>query len=162
MKTNRDPIAYFITWTTYGSWLPGDARGWRKQQDGNKDPQPLLYDWCRDKMTGEQVLLRDVHQRAVEHVIVAHCKIREWLLHELAIRTNHVHVVVEACHHTPEQVWNQLKANATRVLRNCEVPIVVSKTWTRGGDCKLIFDEEQLDTVCQYVREAQDLKHKEL
>ena len=23
-----EPIAYFLTWTTYGSWLPGDQRGW--------------------------------------------------------------------------------------------------------------------------------------
>ena len=22
-----EPIAYFITWTTYGTWLPGDERG---------------------------------------------------------------------------------------------------------------------------------------
>jgi hypothetical protein len=25
---NRDePLAYFLTWTTYGTWLPGDERG---------------------------------------------------------------------------------------------------------------------------------------
>lgn len=23
-----DPLALFLTWTTYGSWLPGDERGW--------------------------------------------------------------------------------------------------------------------------------------
>jgi hypothetical protein len=22
-----DPLAFFLTWTTYGSWLPGDASG---------------------------------------------------------------------------------------------------------------------------------------
>jgi hypothetical protein len=22
-----DPLAYFLTWTTYGTWLPGDERG---------------------------------------------------------------------------------------------------------------------------------------
>lgn len=22
------PLAYLITWTTYGTWLPGDRRGW--------------------------------------------------------------------------------------------------------------------------------------
>ncbi len=26
--TMRDPIAFFITWPTYGTWLPGDERGW--------------------------------------------------------------------------------------------------------------------------------------
>jgi hypothetical protein len=23
-----EPLAYFLTWTAYGSWLPGDERGW--------------------------------------------------------------------------------------------------------------------------------------
>jgi hypothetical protein len=23
-----DPIGYFLTWVTYGTWLPGDPRGW--------------------------------------------------------------------------------------------------------------------------------------
>ncbi len=23
-------IGYMLTWTTYGSWLQGDERGWRK------------------------------------------------------------------------------------------------------------------------------------
>ena len=23
-----DPLAYFLTWSTYGTWLPGDERGW--------------------------------------------------------------------------------------------------------------------------------------
>ena len=23
-----EPLAYFLTWTTYGTWLPGDGRGW--------------------------------------------------------------------------------------------------------------------------------------
>jgi hypothetical protein len=23
-----EALAYFLTWTTYGTWLPGDERGW--------------------------------------------------------------------------------------------------------------------------------------
>ncbi|MCA9109357.1 MAG: hypothetical protein KDA52_05390 [Planctomycetaceae bacterium] len=23
-----EPLAFFLTWTTYGTWLPGDERGW--------------------------------------------------------------------------------------------------------------------------------------
>jgi hypothetical protein len=31
-----DPIGYFLTWVTYGTWLPGDARGWvQLEQRGN-------------------------------------------------------------------------------------------------------------------------------
>jgi REP element-mobilizing transposase RayT len=30
----QDPIGYFLTWVTYGTWLPGDARGWVEFQKG--------------------------------------------------------------------------------------------------------------------------------
>ena len=33
-----DPIGYFLTWSTYGTWLPGDATGWVQFQ-----PQYYLY-----------------------------------------------------------------------------------------------------------------------
>jgi hypothetical protein len=36
-----DPLAYFITWTCYGTWLPGDDRGWTKWHKGEIIPQPL-------------------------------------------------------------------------------------------------------------------------
>ena len=26
-----EPLAYFLTWTTYGTWLPGDERGWSRK-----------------------------------------------------------------------------------------------------------------------------------
>ncbi len=30
-----DPIGYFLTWVTYGTWLPGDARGWVEYRHGS-------------------------------------------------------------------------------------------------------------------------------
>ena len=27
-----EPLAYFLTWPTYGTWLPGDERGWVEYQ----------------------------------------------------------------------------------------------------------------------------------
>ena len=47
----NDSITCFITWTTYGTWLPGDSRGWRKTNKGNQPPQPLLEAWCRNRMS---------------------------------------------------------------------------------------------------------------
>ena len=52
----NDYKTYFITWTTYGTWLPGDARGWRKRQAGYRISQPLLEGWCRESMKGDTVL----------------------------------------------------------------------------------------------------------
>ena len=35
-----DPVAFFLTWPTYGTWLPGDHRGWVLHQHGWKMPDP--------------------------------------------------------------------------------------------------------------------------
>jgi hypothetical protein len=35
-----DPLAYFLTWTTYGTWLPGDERGWVERPGQFRPPTP--------------------------------------------------------------------------------------------------------------------------
>ena len=150
-----DPLTYFITWTTYGSWLPGDARGWRKTGKGQQLPQPLLEEWCRSRMTENPVLLNVAQRLRVEAVCRKHATIRGWVLHAVSARSNHVHVVVSA-DKKPELVRDQFKANASRVLREEPEPITNETVWTRGGDCEIVDGQENLERVVQYVTEAQD------
>ncbi len=43
------PIAFHIIWTTYGTWLPGDARGWiDKKKTGIQEPDPVKELEARD------------------------------------------------------------------------------------------------------------------
>lgn len=91
-----EPITYFITWTTHGSWLPGDDRGWRKMKHGPQTPQPLLEQWCRNRMTEEVVTLNETQRMKVEKVCQEHADHRGWILHAVKARSNHVHVVVTA------------------------------------------------------------------
>jgi len=46
-----DPIAFFITWPTYGTWLPGDERGWVEFKHGWQLPKPSLELECKSRMT---------------------------------------------------------------------------------------------------------------
>ena len=151
----NDPITYFITWTTYGTWLPGDARGWRKTKKGDQPPQPLLEEWCRDRMTESPVLLNDTQRDKVEVVCREHAGIRGWVLHAVSARSNHVHLAVTA-DKAPKIVRDQFKANATRVLRQAPDAITNEKVWTRGGDCEIVDGEDELERVVQYILEAQD------
>ena len=163
---SNDQITLFITWTTYGSWLPGDLRGWRHQKKGEQQPQPKLNDWCRDRMKENSVLLDKKHRKAVEDVIVAHSKIRGWELHAVSVRSNHIHVAVTV---VPEngktnyrnadgvkRVRDQFKANATRVLRRCDNPVSNEKIWTKGGDIQFIDTEADREQVVIYILEAQE------
>ena len=72
----HDPAILFLTWTTYGSWLPGDDRGWRKWKAGEQLPQPLLADWCRERMKEDAILLNPNQRDKVEAVCRRHAEIR--------------------------------------------------------------------------------------
>ena len=156
----HDPVTYFITWTTYGTWLPGDARGWRKTHTGPQLSRPRLEDWCRSRMIEMPILLSGDQRRRVEAVCREHAAIRGWVLHAVSIRSNHVHIVVTA-DKPPELVRDQFKANATRVLREAPSTINQEKVWSRGGDIEIVDGESNFECVVQYVTEAQDRKDRD-
>jgi REP element-mobilizing transposase RayT len=162
----NDPIALFITWTSYGSWLPGDSHGWIKWKKGEEQPEPVLEDWFKERMKEIPVLL-DAHQReAVEDVIREHAEHRGWELYAVSSRSNHVHVAVTVVPKTGNQKFrvadgvkrlrDQFKANATRVLRQGANPIQNEKVWAKGGDIQFIEMNDDLEQVVIYIAEAQD------
>ena len=152
-----DFVHLLITWTTYGTWLPGDNRGWRLRREGNQLSQPQLEQWCREQMAGQFVLLRPHDRETVEDASREHCQFRNWKLHAVNARTNHVHLVVSA-DKRPETVRDQIKANCTRRLRQQASPLNVARTWARGGDCELLDGEAGIEAAVLYVTEAQDRK----
>ena len=162
----NDPITLFITWTTYGSWLPGDARGWMKWKKGEQQSQPVLEDWCKGRMKEKAVLLSPEQRLGVEDVIRKHSLHRGWELHAVSALSNHVHVAVTVVPKSGNQnyrvadgvkrVRDQFKANATRVLRHGENRIPNEKVWTKGGDIQFIDTDDDLEQVVIYILEAQE------
>ncbi len=153
----NDPITSLITWTTYGTWLPGDMRGWRNRRGGEQLPRPLLERWCREQMSGDVVLLSPRDREIVEDACREHCEFRGWHLFAVSAMSNHVHAVV-AADEKPQKVRDQLKANCTRRLRNQETPLIAERTWTRGGDCSIVDGDEEIESAIIYVNVAQDRK----
>jgi REP element-mobilizing transposase RayT len=161
-----DPIRLFITWTTYGTWLPGDDRGWRKWKSGQQHSQPLLEEWCHKHMKAQPLVLTRPQRQAVEKVIREHSTIRGWELAAVSARLNHVHVAVTvvpivsgkalAAGKYVKNVRDQLKANSTRVLRQLSDPITHEKSWTKGGDIQFIDSDEDWEQVILYITVAQD------
>ena len=160
MKTDLDPIAYFITWTVYGTYLQGDGRWWRKRGRSQR-PQLLLEQWHRDRLKHNVVLLNANQRHVVEAEIKKHCQHRNWHLWIANARTNHVHVVVTGTDYSGDKVRDQLKANCTRALRAKFEVFLNRPVWTVGGDWKFINSEDDLEQAVIYVGEAQDrMKHK--
>jgi hypothetical protein len=151
-----DPIAFLITWTVYGSHLQGDDPGWRRRRHGDQLAQPRLAVWHRERLKHEVLSLSPEQRAAVEHECARHCGHRDWQLWAVNARSTHVHAVVTAAGCSGKTVRDQLKANATRGLREgwpqfCDRPV-----WTVGGDWVCINTEDELEQVILYVRDAQD------
>ena len=153
------PLAYFLTWTTYGSWLPGDERGWVDGRGGMHVAEPSRAAVARRNMQERAVLLTEPQRAAVEQAIATHCGVRGWHLHAVQCRTQHVHVVVTAASASPDEVLRQLKSWGTRALRQKDdVSSVASarrRWWTEGGSRRQVFREGDLASVIAYVTECQ-------
>ncbi len=153
-----DPLAYFLTWTTYGTWLPGDERGWVLKGKGFQVPNPIAQKFAKERMTESSCTLDDIQREIVNQTVADHCRIRNWFLHIVNGRTNHVHVVVTAPNIDGEVVRDQFKAWCTRKLKERNRALghpVRKKWWTKGGSVRYIGDEESLEAVINYVRYGQ-------
>jgi hypothetical protein len=108
-----EPLAYFITFTTRGSWWHGDARG---SVTKNGQFVPANDQWVQTELQAMDVpplVLSLEHRSIVEQVLRDLCRKRLWTLHEVNVRSNHVHIVVTAAETKPEKVMSDLKAKAT-------------------------------------------------
>jgi REP element-mobilizing transposase RayT len=153
-----EPLAFFLTWTTYASWLPGDRRGWA-DGGGFRVPNPRLRRLAASRCLGDRVVLGTAARGIVERIIADHCRRRGWHLHAVHCRTEHVHVVVTADGRPPHVVIGELKAWSSRALADLATASGQSRwrrTWTRGGSCRRLYDVTSVEHVVTYVRECQD------
>jgi REP element-mobilizing transposase RayT len=156
--TTSVPMHYHLIWTTYGTWLPGDERGWmRKGEPAVQAPDPDLERACRDGMSEAMVLLDDAQQQIVATTIIAHCRYRRWVLLALAVRSNHVHAVVEA-DRAGGDVRNQLKAWGSRRLSDAarltqpQTKTGGRRRWfTEGAYVRRIESDDYLQEAIAYV-----------
>ena len=78
-----DPLACFLTWATYGVWLPGDERGWVKRGRGFQLPDPIRKMEAEARMSEDACILDEEQRTVVNQTIVEHCRIRGWIVCQL-------------------------------------------------------------------------------
>ncbi|HPF38134.1 MAG TPA: transposase [Phycisphaerae bacterium] len=99
-------------------------------------------------------VLDDRSRFIVRKTILDACSYRKWLLHEINVRSNHVHIVVSA-DAAPERVMNDFKAYATRRLREADAVPPDCRLWSRHGSTRYLWDERAVARACAYVRDGQ-------
>ncbi len=150
-----EPLAYLLTWTTYGTWLPGDARGWvdRHRRHGEivDPPDALRENRAKARMTEDAVILDVPVRHAADEAIRTVCQYKEWFVHALEVRSNHVHIVVSAGDVSPGEVMRALKAYATRAMNALCQTKPRRHWWTRDGSKRYLNTEQSLHAAIEYV-----------
>ena len=154
------PLAYFLTWTTYGTWLPGDDRGWvdkhhNPSQPVIRPPDRATEMAARSRMAEESARLDGPATAAVSESLRETCRYRGWRLHALSVQSSHVHVVVSAGEARPERVLQALKAYASRALARLPSLSRRQHWWTEGGSKRFLNDQRSFEAAVAYV-ERQD------
>jgi hypothetical protein len=74
-----------------------------------------------------------------------------WPVH---VRTNHVHVVVDAPV-APEKVLNEFKAYASRRLNQIGLDNADRRRWSRHGSTRYLWKREEVESAIGYVADRQ-------
>lgn len=153
------PLAYFISFRTYGSWLHGDERR-SVDRTHNQFGTPMLArsdgraEFESKELKHDPVSLSPAARAIVESAIHGVCEHRGWTVHAINVRTNHVHVVVSASG-PPEPAMNAFKSWATRRLRESALVGPDTRVWSRHGSTVYLFREDKVAEQVKYVTEAQ-------
>jgi REP element-mobilizing transposase RayT len=151
----RIPLAYLITFRSYGNWLHGDRRGsvnrFHNVYGTRRWPANKQRAWYEQGLLSLPPVKLDSRRRAaVEKGIRETCAIRKWLLLAFNIRTNHVDSVVSA-NRPAWLVLNALKANATRSLREAGCWRSERSPWAGRGSKRHLWTERQVTDAVAYV-----------
>jgi REP element-mobilizing transposase RayT len=159
-QSRTEPLAYLITFRSYGTWLHGDPRGSMDRRLFHVYGTPDMPE-NKHLLQEEQFELkhppvtlspkqRDVVEKAIREV----CDYRSYHLFAVNVRTNHAHSVVSAsC--KPEHVMNSFKSHATRQLRRAGLLDAKIRPWSRHGSTPYLWTEEQVQKAIDYVLNGQ-------
>lgn len=154
------PIAYFISFRTYGTWLHGDERGSIDRFNNVYgapyiEPNPDWLKYNREELKSPPFVLSAKARKIVEVVIKGVCEHRGCLLYALNVRTNHAHSVVDAYGPSSESLLNSFKAYATRDLRKEGCWTYEHSPWADKGSRRRIWNEQGLRAAIDYVLNGQ-------
>jgi REP element-mobilizing transposase RayT len=155
----QEPLAYFITFTTYGTWLQGRAPGWvdrvhNQYGAGICMPDVALEAEQRAKMRQPEYRLDEARRAVVLRTVREVAAHRHWQLWAAHVRGNHVHIVVTAAG-TPERVMADFKAWASRRLREAFGEDNDRDRWTQHGSTRYLWTEATLAEKVEYVVNGQ-------
>jgi REP element-mobilizing transposase RayT len=119
-----------------------------------RQANPRHQQWEYSEQSQHRQSLDRNRRPLVEEAIREVCRHRDWLLHALNVRTEHVHVVV-SCEAAPEFAMNSFKSWATRRIRARGHGGPAERIWSRHGSTLYLWTDGDLASAISYVIEQQ-------
>lgn len=144
MATKPRLLATMITTTSYGSWLPGDLRGYVERGEILPgDPQRLAL--ARERM-GDHMPVRfsSAQQAALFDVLCGACDEFRYRLTDASVESWHVHWIVEHGSDAVATMVGRLKNRMRQALN-------IGRIWTEGYYDSLLFDSRMVDKRSAYI-----------
>jgi len=107
-------------------------------------------------MSQPPVVLTPEERPIVEQTIKDHCAKRTWELFAIAVRTNHVHLVVGYAGLAPERMMSEFKAWTTRRLREAGHRQKDQHLWVHHGSTRYLWNARSVESAISYVEVGQD------
>ena len=142
-------VGYMLTWTTYGSWLQGEDKGWVKDgqiQGGNVNLKAIN----KRALVKDPVVLTEKQQQIVREAILKSASKLKHKIHSIAVCSNHVHIVGGYIDIPIGKIVANYKAAGRKALNECGF---IGRLWTSGYDKRYCFDEQKLQALTEYVKE---------
>jgi len=154
------PLAYHITFTTYGTWLHGDERGSVDKRHNRYcsafvSPNAELHKKEQTKLKNPSVTLNKNVREIVLKAVLRVCALRGWVPHAVHVRSNHIHIVARG-NAKPEKMMRDFKAYATRAIKSSDDnQRFIRKYWSRHSSTKYLWTKENLASAIEYVKNRQ-------
>lgn len=170
MPVFDDADAFFITWTTYGTWLPGDPRGHSSNfvgADNRYHPKSNQFgsehssgdqatlNRARAQQKWETVWLDSIQAGVCAEALLSASEKRSWKILRSAVMCNHVHIVL---------IGSTLSGPLTsRVLKGVSQARLSDSVgasrrwWTRRGSERPLSGSHAILSAMKYVENQEGL-----
>lgn len=147
---------YFLTFTTYGTWLHGDRRGsvdHRHNQPGEPfvEPSFSFQQARRSQMRYAPLRFTDAMRAVVCRTLSEVATHKDWQIAAANVQNDHVHILVFASDKSPEDVTKTLKAYCTRRLREAGLTEPNRTVWTEGGSKRQLWNDTAVQNAKNYT-----------
>ncbi len=125
-----ETIGYLLTWTTYGTWLQGEPKGFVKNGTARGDNVALRKSNIRN-LKGTVVKLRRKEKAIVREALKEAAKRFKQRIRAIAVHSNHVHIVCEYVEVPIGVVVGYYKNAGRKMLQKSGF---IGRVWTRVYD----------------------------